>query len=233
MRRFILVNQKRPDQAIGEGVVWGDSTVSLRWFEPKPFENSDSLELWDTLEDLLKEQPLPTDILKALWIDPYWDAPYPVTRSVNGGPYLDATQFPSHRLHDGWGKPNGVVDSNGTPLHVGQQVKLLTGGYEDCGDIGEITSLTINEHGRLRISLAGVNCCNMADVDLAEIEAIETTTEQTLNRCGGQKPSWGFVKTITIPTTDPEEQECPNPDGTGVVDPPPKLIIVTKTQNEV
>ena len=202
MRRFTVVNQEKPDQAIGEGVVWSDGSVAVQWNGWQRFTQyrEGKQFFYDGLNHLMQsaEHHFPDGTLRLYWIDPYWDAPYPITRSVNGEPYVDATQFPSHRLHDGWGKPNGVMDSKSTPLHVGQQVKLLTGGYEGCGDVGEIFALTINEHGKLRIGLAGVNCCNMADVDLAEIEAIETTVEQTRDRYGGQKPSWGFTPTITI-----------------------------------
>jgi len=194
MRRFFLVDEEKPDQTIGEGVVWSNGFVSVRWYESHLGWSS-------TIESTTVATETMFTPLKLLWVDPYYAAPHPIQRSVNGGPFEDAVQLPSHCLLDGWGEPNGVT-IQGAPLHVGQQVRLLEGGFEGCGDVGEITSFTINDQGKLRICLAGVNCCNMADVDLAEIEPIETKVEQTRERYGGRKPSWGWHPTIMIPPAE-------------------------------
>ena len=200
MRRFLIQSKDRPDQILGQGVVWDAGVVSLHFDNRLPSGEviGGQIDHHKSLDFVVNELKL-----SLYWIDPVWDGPQPCHRSTNGGPYVQTTQYSSNRLHDGWGSPNGVCDKNGTPLHTGQRVRLIN--YrtnpacygEALTDIGEITALTVNERGRLRVTLAGVNVCNMADVDLDEIEAVEITTRQTYERYG-RKPLCGWTPTVTI-----------------------------------
>lgn len=170
MRRFMLwrredVTGVSGTGVVAEGVIFTDGSVVVRWRgETKTTTVHADMASVATVH-------LHGGKTRVLWCDNKSTAPEPVTRSRGQGVWEPAWSYPYQKLGDGKYEANGAVDANERPLFEGLRVRVKPGG--ELSDEGEINLIHVAPSGALMVQVCGINCANLADVPIEQVEALD------------------------------------------------------------
>ncbi len=194
MRRFVLWRRQDATGVSGtgivaEGCVFADGATVVRW--------RGETKTTTVHEDVASVERVHchAGMTKIVWCETAYYGPRACQSTGPDGITRPGVMVPPAYAHDGWAEPNGVEDASGTPLFVGQRVRLLRL-HGEVANVGEIIDIYA-DNGRLMVGLYGTDCGPTA-YGIAEIEAVEKKHDETLARNGGKKPSYGWAPAVRL-----------------------------------